>query len=158
MKPEYEAIEQAKAASTAQLLMRCGRLIDEVALGRIRATTGRPWRRAHTGLFPHIDLDGTRLTDIAHRMGVSKQAVAPLVAEMVEWGALERVPDPSDGRARLIRFAKGPDGDHVILDGLRVLAGLEGELAERLGSARWAALHAALSALDPVLTAMGEPP
>ncbi len=152
--PAHATVEQAKAASTAQLMMRCARLLDEVALGRLRAATGQPWRRAHTGLFPYIELDGSRVTEIARRAGVSKQAVAPLVAELVEWGALERVPDPRDGRARLVRFAVDADGTHAIVKGLAVLGALEAELAAVLGDTRWAALHAALTDLLPAVTAM----
>lgn len=154
MDPDHDAIERAKARSTAQLMMRCGRLFDEIALARLRSTTGHPWRRAHTGLFPYIDLDGSRITEIAGRAGVSKQAVAPLVAELVEWGALERIPDPSDGRARLIRFAVHPDGTHAIEEGLKVLAALEAEMAAAVGPAHWAALHTALTALLPPLAAL----
>ena len=69
-------------------------------------------RPAHTALFPHIDLSGTRQTALARRMGVSKQAVGQLVSELEQMGALERVPDPSDGRARLVRFAAGEAGPH----------------------------------------------
>jgi len=151
---ERSAVEQAKARSTAQIMMRCARLIDEVALGRLRAQTGHPWRPAHTGLFPHIELDGSRITDIARRAGVSKQAVAPLVAELVEWGVLERVPDPSDGRARLVRFTIDADGTHAIVQGLAVLGALEAELADGIGAPMWTALHAALTALLPRLTEM----
>lgn len=147
----HDHVEAAKARSAAQLMMRCARLIDEVALGRLRAETGFPWRRAHTGLFPYIELAGSRITDIAQRAGVSKQAVAPLVAELVEWGALERVADPRDGRARLIRFAVDPDGTHAIVKGLAVLGALEAELAAAVGEEAWAALHGTLTALMPTL-------
>ena len=150
----HAAVERAKARSTAQLMMRCARLIDEVALGRLRAETGHNWRRAHTGLFPYIELDGSRVTEIARRAGVSKQAVAPLVAELVEWGVLERVPDIRDGRARLVRFAVDADGTHAIVRGLAVLGTLESELEAVVGAERWTALHTTLTELLPVVGAM----
>ena len=143
-------IEAAKRGSTAQLLFRCARVVNELALDRVRDSTGMALRPAHTALFPHLDLDGTRLTELARRVGVSKQAVGQLVDELVDMGALERVPDPGDGRARLIRFADR-DGEHGIIHGLRVLAGLERELAAAIGQGRWAALHDGLAALDVTL-------
>jgi len=150
------AIEAAKAASAAQLLFRCARLLDAHALARLREETGRAVRPAHTRLFPHIDLAGTRPTEIAGRMGISKQAVGVLVADLEAMGVVERVPDPSDRRARLVRFVSGPDGGHVLLDGLRMLAGIEAELAEELGAERWSALHRLLTDLLPLLSARME--
>ena len=148
-----DRIEAAKAASTAQLLFRCARLLDAYAIGRLRAVSGQPIRPAHTKLFPHIDLAGTRPTELARRLGISKQAVGPLVADLEAMGVVERVPDPSDRRARLVRFAAGPDGDHVLLHGLRHLAAVEAELAAALGTGRWSTLHGLLTDLLPLVEA-----
>ncbi len=145
--PARVAIEAAKNASTAQVLFRCARLFNELALSAIRRETGHAIRPAHTNLFPHIDLDGTRPTELARRLGISKQAVGPLVAELEGMGMLERVPDPDDGRARLVRFASGPDGTHGVLAGLRLLGQVEAELAAELGEDRMAELHGLLVAL-----------
>lgn len=147
-----EALDAAKARSTAQVLFKAARLVNDLALARIRSATGQQLRPSHTALFPHIDLEGTRLTEIARRVGVSKQAVAQRVSELVEMGTLERVPDPTDGRARLVRFAI-QDGEHSILAGLRMLGALEAELAHEVGPARWAELH---DTLTDLLTAVEE--
>jgi len=146
--PSPRALERLKRQSTAQLLFKCARLVDERALAKIREATGHPIRRAHTALFPHLDLDGTRITVLAARLGVSKQAVAPLVDELCQWGMLEKISDPSDGRARLVRFVGGTAG---IAAGLTVLASVETELAEQVGADHWSALHHALFALAQVL-------
>ncbi len=146
------AIEAAKAASTAQLLFRCARLLDEYALSRLRSETGQPIRPAHTKVFPHIDLDGTRPTELARRMGISKQAVGQLVADLEDMGVVERVPDPTDRRGRLVQFVQHADGGHVLLDGLRLLAAVEQDLAQELGEERWKHLHALLTDLLPLVT------
>ncbi|MCB9682522.1 MAG: MarR family transcriptional regulator [Alphaproteobacteria bacterium] len=109
-----------------------------------------PVRPAHTALFPHIDLDGTRLTVIAERAGISKQAVGQLVDDLVAMGALERVPDPADGRARLVRFV---GGGSALLHGLSVLGALESDLAGIVGGDALAAMHATLQAVDDALDA-----
>ena len=46
-------------------------------------------RPSHTALLPHIDLEGTRLTVLAERLGVSKQATSQLVGDMEEMGMVE---------------------------------------------------------------------
>ena len=151
----HRAVERAKAASLGQVLFKCARLLDEQALARVRERTGIGLRRAHTALFPHIDLAGTRLTDLAKRVGVSKQAVAPLVEEMVEMGVLERIADPQDARAKRICFSshRGRSG---LLEGLAVLAELEAELGAAIGKRKLATLHVLLGELLQVLEARAE--
>lgn len=141
-----EALEAAKRGSVAQKLFKAARLVDALALARIREATGVDIRPAHTRLFPHIDLEGTRQTVIAQRVGISKQAVGPLVDELVQAGMLERVPDPADGRAKLVRFASR-DGELGLFHGLRMLGMLETELAQQVGSDAWDALDRGLDAL-----------
>lgn len=140
---EFRAeLERAKRASVAQLLFRCARLLNERALARVRERFGVPVRPSHASLFPHIDLEGTRLTELARRLGVSKQAVGQLVGELEEFGVLERVPDPEDGRAKRVCFTEA--GRRSLFDGLAVLGEVEHELAQELGARRMRALHRTL--------------
>ena len=67
-------------------LFKAARLINEDAIARVRERTGEPVRVAHTALLPHVDLEGTRLTELARRMGVTKQAVGQLVDELEQMG------------------------------------------------------------------------
>ncbi|MBX3212108.1 MAG: MarR family transcriptional regulator [Labilithrix sp.] len=138
-------LEGAKASSTLQLLFKAARLLDERAIERLRRRTRLPVRAAHTTLLPHIDLEGTRLTELARRLGVSKQAVGQLVDELVAMGLLERVADPADLRAKLVRFTKR--GRAGLFEGLAVLRELEVELADGLGAETMRTVHAALGAM-----------
>jgi len=149
---EFEReVAAAKRASTAQLLFRCARLLNDEAIDRLRDHTQQPnLRAAHTALFPHLDLGGTRLTEVARRMGISKQAVGQLVNDMVAMGWLERIPDPADGRAKLIRFSTQEGSS--ILDGLAFLRDLERDVAEHLGIDDMQALHDILVRLDDLLS------
>lgn len=149
--PEYlRELQQKKRASTAQLLFRAARLLNEWALATVQRETGNPaLRAAHTSLLPHLGFTGTRLTHLADKLGVSKQAAFQLVEELEAQGLVEKIDDPSDGRAKLIRFSKR--GERAVMDGLRVLAEIERTLAATIGRERFDALHEALLALMPVL-------
>jgi DNA-binding MarR family transcriptional regulator len=152
---EFSAtLERAKRASWTQLLMRCARLVNERGLERVRERFGVPVRPAHTTLFPHIELEGTRLVDLARRVGTTKQAVGQLVTELEEMGVLTREADPEDGRAKRVRLT--PRGRQSLFEGLAVLGEIEAELQARLGAKRMKALHEGLLALLDVLE--GEPP
>lgn len=148
---ERQALELAKSANTGQLLLKCARLWDEVAIARInreakpkglRLPTLRP---AHTKLFPHIDFEGTRLVTIALRLGVTKQAVSQWIAELEEMKVVELVADPEDARAKRVRFT--PRGLEGIHHGLGVLRGIEDDLAARVGGKTLEALRRDLGAV-----------
>ena len=59
---------------------------------------------AHVYITRHLSLAGDRLTDLAQRAGMSKQAMADLVDQCAAWGLVERQPDPLDARARRVCF------------------------------------------------------
>lgn len=149
------SLQAQKRASVAQLLFKCARLLNERAIARVnqRGSTS-PLRPAHTSLFPHIDFDGVRITELARRLDISKQAVSQSVAELEELGVVELLSDPADARAKLVRFtSKGAEG---IAQGLRVLGELERELETQIGKRRMRALHQALLAAELALEP-GEP-
>jgi DNA-binding MarR family transcriptional regulator len=59
---------------------------------------------AHVHITRHVALEGSRLTDLAQRAGMSKQAMGDLVDQCEAWGLVARQADPLDTRARLVRF------------------------------------------------------
>jgi DNA-binding MarR family transcriptional regulator len=97
-------------------------------------------REGHGCVFGFIDLEhGSRLTDLADRSGLTKQAVGEAVAELELKGYVERVPDPLDGRAKIIKLTER--GHHACLAGRRLFAEIEKDWAERYGEERIASLR-----------------
>ena len=45
---------------------------------------------AHIHITRHLDLQGTRLTDLAQKAGMSKQAMGDLVDQCAAWGLVTR--------------------------------------------------------------------
>src|SRR5438270_3851822 len=70
------------------------------------AAAGHPdLRPPHFPIFEYIDHEhGSRITDLARHANVSVQAMGELVDYLAARGYVERVPDPSDGRAKLVRL------------------------------------------------------
>ena len=151
---DRQALDKAKRASAGQLLLKCARLLDEIAVERVNRELGTPTLRpAHTKLFPHIDFEGTRISTIADRLGVTKQAVSLWIAELAELKVVEIVADPDDGRAKRVRFTRR--GVQAIHHGLEVLRQIEQDLAKRVGAKAMASLRATLAELVPALEALG---
>jgi DNA-binding MarR family transcriptional regulator len=148
---DRDKFEAIKRQSVAQLLFKCARLVNEKAIERVnqRATVSPPLRAAHTALFPHLNADGVRGAELAKKLGVTKQAVSQLVTELEQWGVVEQIADPQDGRAKLVRFTK--KGEQALLHGLAVLGELETELSDKIGKRRMQELHTALLALEKAL-------
>ena len=99
---------------------------DQVIRGdagsRLRVTV------AQARIAQRIAEDGSRLTDLAEQAQVTKQTASLLVAALEREGLVERVPDPADGRARLIRLHAEGAG--------RVRAGSRGGDGRRAGMER----------------------
>ncbi len=62
----------------------------------------RDIRFTHLQVWGNIGIEGIRLTDLAAKAHLSLAACSELVDELQELGYLERRPDPSDGRAKLL--------------------------------------------------------
>src|SRR4051812_11894399 len=60
-------------------------------------------RPPHGDVLQYLDDGGTRVTELAARAQVTKQSMAELVLHLERHGYVERVPDPSDRRAKLVR-------------------------------------------------------
>lgn len=59
---------------------------------------------AHIHITRHLPRGGARLTELAQRAGMSKQAMGALVAQCHAWGIVTRESDPLDSRAKRIVF------------------------------------------------------
>jgi DNA-binding MarR family transcriptional regulator len=102
-------------------------------------------RPGHGCVFGNIDPDGTRLTDLADRAGMTKQSVGEVASDLEQRGYLERVPDPSDGRAKIIRLTeRGREAQSV---GRGLIEEIERDWAERFGAEEIAALRETLEAI-----------
>lgn len=145
--------EATRDAATLQLLFKAARLANEQALARVAASApaGPRVRPAHTALFPHLGFEGIRLTDLAAKVGVTKQAVGQLVDDLAALGMVERVSNPDDSRAKRIRFSRR--GHAALMHGLGVLRAIQDGLAAAVGARRMRELHETLKLVIAALDA-----
>jgi DNA-binding MarR family transcriptional regulator len=106
--------------------------------------TGYPAVRVpHINVFAHVPRGtGIRMGELAQRMQLTKGAVTQLVSYLEEHGFLERVPDPTDGRAVLVRPTEAANRGYEL--GRTRLAELEAGWEERVGEHRWRTFKAVL--------------
>ena len=103
-------------------------------------------RPPHNDVFQFLDADGTRVSVLAERAAITKQSMGELVAHLERHGYVERVPDPSDGRAKLVRTTAR--GNEVYEVAREVVAEMEADWTRRVGARRMRELRATLEDLN----------
>ncbi|GIF40678.1 MarR family winged helix-turn-helix transcriptional regulator [Actinoplanes xinjiangensis] len=118
------------------------RVLDAVAAAGFDITA------AQARIFQRIGPAGTRLGELAEQAQVTKQTAGFLVDQLERAGYVERVPDPTDARARLVRIAeRGRAAGEVAA---AVVTEVEAEWAAHLGARRMAQLRDALGRLREI--------
>lgn len=131
----------------ATLMFVSYRAMDDRVVSAMREA-GYDVTVAQARIAQRIADEGSRLTELAERAQVTKQTASLLVAALEQQGFVERVPDPADGRARLIRFT--PRGRAAALHAMEVVMGVEREWTEHLGPELAGQLREALMKLREV--------
>jgi DNA-binding MarR family transcriptional regulator len=92
-----------------------------------------------------VDRAGTRLTELARRAGVTKQAMMQMVDDLQATGCLRRTPDPEDARAKVVRLTS--KGVRQRAQARKAVQTVESRLRRRLGPRRYEFLRAGLEEL-----------
>ena len=138
-------LEELRQQHIGRLLLRAHRAFSQRANQKLHGRGHAGLSLAHTTLFAHLDLTGTRITTLAARIGVSKQAVGNVVLELEQRGYVLRSVDPTDRRAALVTLTQA--GWQFIQDAHHVKREIEGEYMRVLGEERMQMLREALTLL-----------
>lgn len=107
-------------------------------------------RPSHTGcVFAHLPPEGARLTELAERAGLRKQTLSYFVDYLEDHGYVERVPDPTDRRAKLVCLTER--GQEAARVAETAIPRIEAQWTQSLGQERMAQLRDLLRALDALL-------
>lgn len=98
--PEYFLLEPMRAIEQR---------VHREMLDALAAAGYHEIRVPHIAFLAHMTPDGRRPNEFAELMQVTKAAVTQLVDHLERHGLVERVPDPSDRRATLVRATPAAD-------------------------------------------------
>jgi len=141
----------SKAADRGPLLGALLRLAHQAVvrkvLGGLAAAGVDDVQAAHfvpmVALWDHPE--GIRLTEMARKARITKQSMGELVEQLADRGYVERVPDPQDGRARLVRFTlRGRKAGRMARETVR---NVEGDWSRKCGARRIETLRETLKML-----------
>jgi DNA-binding MarR family transcriptional regulator len=138
--------EPQPAPTVIALFRRTARLMVDEVVERFASVGYADMQPPFHPVFECIDPEGTRLTELAARAGITHQSMGELVAALEQRGYVERVPDPTDRRARLVRLThEGRKAARIGLDQIRAIeaaweerwraAGADGEVRRILEEA-----------------------
>jgi DNA-binding MarR family transcriptional regulator len=142
---DLEALRAERAINLRQLLLRAHRVLNAEIVARLAARGHTKMRVAHIAIFSTIDFEGTRLNVLAERANMTKQGMGQLARDLEKLGYLKRGIDPSDHRAKIVRFTDA--GWKVMLDSLDVLREVEVAWRQIVGERALADLRKTVSAI-----------
>lgn len=139
-----------KAPENLAILLREPlRAMNEALIERLHAEGHAAVRLPHGNVLQYLDDAGTRVSVLAERAHLTKQAMAQLVEHLEAHGYVERVPDPDDRRAKLVRATSRGREVYAIVRAF--IAETDERLQRRLGAAKIRRLRALLEELDAAL-------
>lgn len=99
-------MDERQPTPLALLLRRAHQAHAQSVEDALRAAGFDDVRPPHANVFPFVPPEGIRVSEIAKRARVRKQSIAEAVEQLERLGYVERRPDPSDKRARLVFLTK----------------------------------------------------
>lgn len=102
-------------------------------------------RPSHNAVFATLASEGSRVSDMAARAGITKQSLAAIVRDLEAAGLVTVSPDPADGRAKVVRYTAR--GWECVRGGSAYLREVEESLASLLGRDGLDDLRTALTAV-----------
>jgi len=116
------------------LLFIANRALEQRAHDAVVAAGITDITLAQARIAARIGPGGTRVSDLAAQARVTKQSAAFLVEQLEAAGYVERIPDPADGRARLVRLTAR--ADRVVSTANAEVERVLNEWAEHVGADR----------------------
>ena len=142
---EHASIEQL---NLGLLLFIPYRALENRVFAALAAAGLDDFTPAQARVFQRIGPNGTRLTELAQAAQVTKQTAGFLVDQLERARYVERTPDPTDARARLVRVAHR--GTEAMSVGAAIIAEIEAEWTAYLGKQPMANLRQALNRLREI--------
>jgi DNA-binding MarR family transcriptional regulator len=124
-------------------------MLNELVSTTLAARGFEGMNPAHGTIGQHIADSGSRITELAALAQVSKPTVVYLVDDLERLGYVERRPDPSDGRAKLVCLTER--GRRAQEEARQILAEIERDWSARVGARHFAALRTELERLHDAL-------
>ena len=145
VRPELDDIDDLRVwrdQTLYRLLLRASRVETTSTLARLQELGYDDVSVTDTNLLANLDTAGATITELARRVGITRQAASQQVAGLERLGYVRRETSPSDGRAVIV--IQTDRGRALLGDALDIVDALEQSFERALGTRRIAGLKAGL--------------
>lgn len=139
---QVPADQRWRTDNVGRLLTNALRRFEERVMTLMVEAGHEQTRGWHVNLTRHLDLEGTRITELARRAAMTNAAMTELIDQCESIGLVQRTVDPTDKRARIVCFT--PLGEQWLGDFGRAVGRAQQEMADEVGA----------PAMDATLTAL----
>lgn len=140
---DLQIMARERGLNLRQLFLRAHRGMNRrIARGLVAHGYGSI-KPAHITVYANIDLNGTRISDLAERANMTVQGMGQLVSDLEALGFLLRVRDPVDSRAKIVTFTNS--GWRLMVTSFQVLREIEAEFEATIGPRELKRLRSVLS-------------
>jgi DNA-binding MarR family transcriptional regulator len=132
----------------ARLLLRAVRAVQSTYIERLQQRGHPGLRTGHIPVFAGLNTEGdegTRITDLANRAGMTRQMMGRLVRELEALGYLSTATHPDDQRAVVVTMTER--GQSIRTEAAAVIAELEADYAVLLKDPDLVAFKGALQSI-----------
>src|ERR1700733_5753308 len=116
------------------------RIYDSCVLDGLHSAGFKDIRPVHTGIVRSVEVGGSRVTDVATRCNVTKQAAGQVIKELVSIGYVRQMTDRNDTRVRIVVFTE--KGMNLIVHLGGIFKRIDSKLAAVIGKKELATFRA----------------
>ena len=113
-------------------LIALSRYIQSSVMQQLQETYHHRGLRMSFGPYISMIGKGCRLTELAERLGISKQSCNQTVNQLEKAGYIQRVADPLDGRGKVVVLTR--QGTTLLKDGYKVITAITSEFDRLIGT------------------------
>lgn len=124
-------MEKLETAPMGQLLLRAFRWFDESLLALLKEQGWPELSHSQSMVMAFLGNGGIRISELARRLGVSRQAAQKSVSELEKADLLKTEVDPTNSSAKIVVLTT--KGKAIVVAALSLFSEIELELAERIG-------------------------
>ncbi len=133
-KIDLDAFNVRRFTSVARLLHEAFNVCRDRVLDKLTSHGHPSINMSHGVVLRNMDLEGTPLSVVTKRAGLSRQAVAKVAGQLEALGYLTASRDPTDRRAKILKLSS--KGVALFADSIEAYGAFEDELAQRIGRRR----------------------
>ncbi|HTJ37540.1 MAG TPA: MarR family transcriptional regulator [Dactylosporangium sp.] len=122
---------ELRALPLGRLLLQAHRRAQAASLAKLQASGHAEIRLGHVPVLTNLDPDGTRITDLAARAGMTRQMTGRLVKELESLDYVRSRPHETDQRAVVVSLTER--GERFLVEAPSAMAAVDRDFAALLG-------------------------